>query len=275
MGLRQRALPAGWYPEGEAEIRGVIEGWQSRLAKGTEVGDSGIVPHAGWFYSGELAFSVLSSIRREVETIVVIGGHLPASGPIKAYTESGAETPLGPIETDLELLEAIRKEFSYDSDSSPDNTVEVHLPLIKFLFPEARYVGLRVPPTDTSILLGEFLCDRNGSGTSLAVVGSTDLTHYGPAYGQSNHGSGREAYLWARDENDKLFVEAMVSLELPLALQLADERRSACSAGGAVAAGSYARSLGIDEGRLIGYESSYRRRKSDSFVGYCGIVYDS
>ena len=222
--LRHRALPAGWYPEREAEIRGVIEGWQNRRAAVATLGDSGIVPHAGWFYSGELAFSVLSNIRREIETIVVVGGHLPSVDSIKAYTESGVETPLGPIDTDLELLEAIREEFSYHPDATPDNTVEVQLPLVKYLFPEARYVGLRVPPTNVSIMLGEFLADRSGHDKSLAVVGSTDLTHYGPAYGESNHGSGREAYLWARDQNDRSFIDAMISLELPLALSLAAAR---------------------------------------------------
>ena len=272
--IRQRALPAGWYPEGEAEIRGVVDEWQIRHPASKSLGSSGIVPHAGWYYSGELAFSVLSRFRSDLETIVVIGGHLPATDSIKAYAETGAETPLGPIETDLELLEEIRDEFSYEPDSTPDNTVEIQLPLVKYLYPRARYVGLRAPPAKVAIHLGEYLAERS-IDKNLGVVGSTDLTHYGPAYGHSNHGSGRDAYAWARDENDKQFIDAMVSLDLSLALQLAEDHRSACSAGGAVAAGAFARSRGIGEGVLVGYDSSYRRRESDSFVGYCGIIYES
>ena len=57
------------------------------------------------------------------------------------------------------------------------------------------------------------------------------------------------------------------------ALLLARKNFSACSAGGAVCALSFAKEKGIKKGKLIRYQTSWDIYPSDSFVGYAGIIY--
>ena len=70
-----------------------------------------------------------------------------------------------------------------DEDANPDNTVEVQLSFVKYLFPESMVLGLRAPPSDKSIKLGKLINDVGSQlNRKITVIGSTDLTHYGPSY---------------------------------------------------------------------------------------------
>jgi hypothetical protein len=142
------------------------------------------------------------------------------------------------------------------------------------LFPKARALALRAPPAEIALRLGEALaaCARE-TGRRTAVVGSTDLTHYGPNYGFSPRGSGAAALEWVREVNDRRLVDALVGLQLDQALQLSLRERSACSAGGAVAAARFAQELGCTGGRLLEYATSHDVHPGSSFVGYAAIIY--
>jgi hypothetical protein len=55
MEVRRRALPAGWYPVSARDCRREIEDYLRAAPprpEGLERVRGGIVPHAGWLYSG-------------------------------------------------------------------------------------------------------------------------------------------------------------------------------------------------------------------------------
>ena len=112
MTLRKRNLPAGWYPLTEQKTKERIEKYLKNIAKPGHQALAGIVPHAGWEFSGRIALEVLQNIYRESETVVVIGGHLPAGGGILAASEEEYETPLGNIDADVELLKTLKELIS-------------------------------------------------------------------------------------------------------------------------------------------------------------------
>lgn len=258
-------------------MKDLLKGWSDCPepgGKGPKNAVAGIVPHAGWFFSGRLSFDVFSSFPREVGTVVVIGGHLPENGGIVAAFEEGYETPLGAIEADFALLSYIKERLPLREDRNQDNTVEVQLPLIKYLFPDSKTLWLRAAPSEVAITLGQVLAGYRNTENSIVVVGSTDLTHYGSSYGFSPKGSGAAAADWVRNVNDKSFIEALLSQDAKRALALARKNRAACSAGGAAAASAFALSLGIHNGRLLRYSTSLEAHDSESFVGYAGIVYE-
>ncbi len=274
--VRMRGLPAGWYPESEVETRRVLDSWNRSCSPARRSAVAGVVPHAGWFFSGRLAYSVLCCVDPGVDAVVIVGGHLPERDRVLIITEAAAETPLGPIKTHEPLARAVADEFDAGGDSSVDNTVEVNLPIVKYVAPDARFVGVRVSPTKLSLSLGSFIGEwAERTGEKIAVIGSTDLTHYGPAYGFGGHGVGEEAVEWATDSNDRIFIERLLAGDFEGALAWANDRRAACSAGGAVAAGAFAETCGGGRGRLIEHTTSYRRSRSDSFVGYASIVYEN
>jgi AmmeMemoRadiSam system protein B len=287
MRIRKRALPSGWYPETSSEILQTLKDWE--LPHAEERGFSCIVPHAGWFFSGRLAFQTMARLRRDAETVVVVGGHLSPCDGILSYTEEGYETPLGDIPLDEELLSGVRRLVPSSPDRQRDNTVEVQLPLIKYLFPSARVCCFRASPSVAAIHLGRAIHEAAASlRKRVIVVGSTDLTHYGPNYGFYPQGGGKKAYLWVREVNDKRVVEAFLACDAETVLKRANEDQSACSAGGAVAAMEYGRlsaqgrtegwrgftgTSGKAEPELIGYLNSYEVYPQDSFVGYAGVVF--
>jgi len=272
--IRRRQLPPGWYPAGKDQTVRRIEEF---LRDGREAPPRAlavVAPHAGWEFSGRIACRALRCLPPDTETVVVVGGHLHPEDGVLAAFEQGYESPLGVIEADLDLLERLRTRLPIDEDRCADNTVEIQLPFVRYLLPKARALALRAAPAAIALRLGEAVaaCALE-AGRRTAVVGSTDLTHYGPNYGFSPRGSGAAALEWVREVNDRRLVDALVALELEKALQLALAERSACSAGGAVAAARFAQVRSCTAGRLLEYATSHDVHPGSSFVGYAAIIY--
>lgn len=274
MPIRTRGLPSGWYPETRRQTERVITQWDEKLDKNLPSAFTGIAPHAGWDFSGELANHVVSCLDRESDVIAVVGGHLPPSDKILCAVEDEFETPLGPIKAENSIRKRLFDTVEVTPDSWSDNTVEIQLPLIKHKFPRARVIYLRVSPTGAATTLGKALHEiSQGLSVRISVLGSTDFTHYGPAYGFMPAGHGDDAIQWVREQNDRVIIEHLLSMNLELALQHANEKSSACSAGAAAAAAFFAALRGSEKGTLLGYRMSYDYHKSESFVGYAGICY--
>jgi AmmeMemoRadiSam system protein B len=274
MKVRPRSLPPGWYPGGKEQTIRNIEEFRLSLAKPAGTAIAGVAPHAGWSFSGSIACHVFQSISTDAQTIVVVGGHLaPHSGLLAAF-EQGYETPLGVLDADMELLEVLRDSCSLREDRYADNTVEIQLPLLKYLHPEARALHLRASPSAEALQLGEELASAaERLGRNIAVVGSTDLTHYGDNYGFTPQGTGARALKWVKEVNDRRLIDALLAMELEDALDLAGREHSACSVGGAVAAARFAERNGAARGELLEYRTSYDLSPSSFFVGYGGIIY--
>lgn len=274
MKVRPRTLPPGWYPGSRAQVERVITDFLVDYTSVEEKIHSGIVPHAGWGFSGSIACRVISHIDPDHHTIVVVGGHLPPGNSVLAAFEEGYSTPLGILEADKELLSEIRKEMNITEDIYSDNTVEIQLPFIKYFFPDSRVLGMRAAPSHISEQLGQVLCHAARKlGKKIVVIGSTDLTHYGSNYGYSPHGFGKQAVQWVKEVNDKKFIDACITMDTGSALQHANKDHSACSAGGAVCAVSFAGEMGVKKGILLEYTTSWDIHPAESFVGYAGILY--
>ncbi len=276
MRLRKRCLPPGWYPAEARQTRAAIEAMLASLGPAEPTGVAGVAPHAGWEFSGALALAVFSRIPRTIDTMVIIGGHLGPSDGILAAFEEGYETPMGVIEADLGLLEALRARVVVREDRSADNTVEIQLPFVRHLFPGVKALGLRAAPSQDVTALGEALAEvSRGAGRRIAVVGSTDLTHYGPSYGFLPKGTGDRGHEWVRDVNDRRFIESLLAMDAGEAAARSLRERSACSAGGAIAAMGFARALGCTRGTLVKYMTSREVHPGESFVGYAALVYEA
>jgi AmmeMemoRadiSam system protein B len=274
MKTRRRCLPAGWYPAAPAETMREIEELRRRATPQPGRAWAGIAPHAGWHYSGRAALSVLLSVAGPVDTCVVVGGHLPQQGGVLAAFEDAYETPLGPLPVDRDLLALLKKNLTLREDIHPDNTVEIQLPLVKYVVPDCAGLWLRAAPSAEAIVLGQTLARLAAElKKNIFVLGSTDLTHYGDSYGFTPHGNGESAVRWVKEVNDKKLINHFLALDLPAALDAAEEDSSACSAGGAAAPAANCPPPGAAQGKLLSYYTSYDITPHDSFVGYAGILY--
>ncbi|HDQ14611.1 MAG TPA: AmmeMemoRadiSam system protein B [Sediminispirochaeta sp.] len=274
---RRRELPRGWYPDTAEDLKKTVEQWERSIRSEPELhGLAAIVPHAGWAFSGSLAYKTLRRLNRDVETVVLVGGHLPAGSGLVAAYEDLFETPMGDIPGDSELLQALSDQLALREDRRIDNTVEVQLPFIPVLFPRAKLLWLRVGASEEALELGRCLSGISEDlGRRINVVGSTDLTHYGPNYNFTPHGSGEQAREWAQNVNDAAIIRAMLEMDAQRVLELGNEKQAACSAGAAAAVIEYASVRFCREGVLVGYDSSYSLHRDSSFVGYAGVLYSS
>jgi AmmeMemoRadiSam system protein B len=275
--LRKRRLPAGWYPQTAAlttaAIRGFLDAAPPPVRERTAC--AAIAPHAGWFYSGRLAAASVLALKSDADTVVIIGGHLPVGAPPLFFEEDAAETPLGPFEIDAELRARLREALTASaSDCYQDNTIEVLLPLARFFFPAAKLLAVRLPPEPASFEAGTLLARLGDAlGRSLVVLGSTDLTHYGPAYGFSPKGAGQPALDWVRTVNDRALIQAVEAGDATAVLTTSRRDQSACSAGAILGALGFARERGATHPRLLAYATSADAESvvPSSFVGYASI----
>ncbi|MCX8013919.1 MAG: AmmeMemoRadiSam system protein B, partial [Rectinema sp.] len=133
---------------------------------------------------------------------------------------------------------------------------------------------LRVPPDYKAREVGSALMRAaTACGRTLRVIGSTDLTHYGPNYGFMPKGIGESAVEWVRNENDRGFISAILAMDAEKALAHARERYSACSSGAVAAAIAFALDSGAKRGVLIGHSLSWDIHRDRSFVGYAAISF--
>lgn len=298
MEIKKAAFAGSWYPANGNRCKEKIEHFLTENygpVKGRFAG--GVVPHAGWFFSGSIACRVIASIasylplspasgdtvpptRERVDAVFIFGMHM-APGSKPCVMVNGAwQTPLG----DLPVHEALAFEFASNREiratmDSPglfpeDNTIELQLPFIKYFFPDAAIVPVGVPPCDVAEKMGDLAVEAADKlGLNVVVIGSTDMTHYGTNYGFAPAGSGIHALGWVKNENDPKAIEAMCSMNCSAIIAQGLQNRNLCCAGAVAAAAAAARKMGAVKGIAFDYTTSYDKHPGASFVGYSGILF--
>ena len=280
--VRKAMFAGSWYPsrasECEREINSFLEAGQNiKVPDRRLVG--GIVPHAGWYFSGSIACNVISRLKSKdtPDVIVVFGMHLHPSSKCYLMPEGAWETPFGEIPVEAGLAAELVKNFSFSLETpdrfNQDNTVELQLPFIKYFFENTKIVAMGVPPSRSSLDIGRSVIGlAKEMGLTAKVIGSTDLTHYGSNYGFTSQGRGQQAVDWVRSQNDRRVIDAMLALEPEKVIDEALASQNACCAGAAATAIEAAKNLGANQADEIAYATSYDKSPGDSFVGYVGIV---
>ena len=283
MQIREYSLPQGWFPHDPSEVSRVISGYFKETPPSSNpVSSACIAPHAGWYYCGRLMALSLAALKKDAQTVAVIGGHLSIDYPALFAMEDAVRTPFGSLPIDKELRAALIKEFDVLQDGSAedkyrDNTIEVLLPMVHFFFPKANLLWLRLPASLEAYKAGKLLSKTaNKLGKKIAVVGSTDLTHYGRNYGFLPQGSGEKALRWVREVNDAAFIKA-VGGNPEEVLFRAEQDSSSCSAGAVLGAMGFASTEGLGGARLLEYATSADLDRGvnvlpDSFVGYAAMA---
>jgi len=248
---------------------------------------AGIVPHAGWAFSGQpaaMVFAAIKHVHEKVHTFVIFGAAHSYYGQSPALYEAGNWiTPLGEAAIDEELADQVLAERTTVSDiqaHSSEHSIEVQVPFIQHLFAGAKILPIVVPPTEQAIALGTSVGDIISKVEKKVVcIGSTDLTHYGPRYGFTPMGTGADALQWASEVNDRKFIDLALKLEAEGLLTSAAENCNACGAGAAAAAVAAAKKLGKTEGLLLAHTNSNEVMLRDmgtssaDSVGYAAIVF--
>jgi hypothetical protein len=279
--IRPPAVAGKFYPEAASTLKRAIDQFlQDALPSQAREPLAIVVPHAGYIYSGQICADGFNQVcGRDYEVVVILGTNhtAPALAKIALYPGAGFRTPLGVAKVDEETVAAlVAASPDCVADAAPhvrEHSVEVQVPFIQFLFPQARIVPAVVGDVDAA------LCDRFGAalawvckGRQALVVASSDLSHYPSAADAQGV--------------DKKTLEAIPSLDpaaLIAAIQKQAKRRipgldtSACGATPIMAAMAAARAMGATGGRVVSYANSgdIPVGERDRVVGYGAVVLGS
>ena len=247
----------------------------------------GLVPHAGWSYSGQLAAKtfVALSRHRPLETVVLPGAdHTGVVRQGEVFDSGVWRTPLGEVAIDQELAAALIAADPSMMRSNPDahgreHSLEVQVPLLQVINPKVRIVPVAVPPVPAAAVIGQTI------GRVLAekfpqavVVGSTDLTHHGGRF-PSPGGHGRTGAAWT-EANDRRILDIIEAMKPAEVIAEADRHFNACGAGAIAAAIAACVQAGASRGVLLDYTNSYQiiharypDDPDDTTVGYASVVF--
>jgi len=281
MKKRLSFLAGQWYPKNKSQCEKqildfknnarIIEDWNLNYR-------IGVVPHAGWIYSGRIANNVIynMSLKNQPELVILIGGHLGSNDKIYFMDECAVETPFGDIscnsDYNCELLKNLPAIMEDPDSYEPDNTTELQLPFIKYYFPESKIFICRIPPNDSAF---DFALNLDNlikkKYINCSIVCSTDLTHYGFRFGFTPAGTGAQALDWVKIINDKEIIDYALNIDGRAVLISALSKHNSCC-GGAIAAGvELARLSSCKYGKLIDYYTSAdaaNEKSPSDFVGY-------
>ncbi|NLW87553.1 MAG: AmmeMemoRadiSam system protein B [Planctomycetes bacterium] len=246
----------------------------------------GIVPHAGWIYSGKLAAAVFKALAQDaMKTVVLLGADHTGSAGIGEVFDSGVwRTPIGEAQVDADLARELIASAGDMLRSNPEahtdeHSLEVQVPLIQVLVPSAKIVPILVPPialsVDIGAAIGKVLAGRQG----VKVVASSDMTHHGGARFPAPGGRGEAGEKWSR-ENDRRLIELVEGMNDASIVPETRAHQNACGAGAIAAAIAATRQMGASRGVLLEYTNSfeivhgiYPGEADDTTVGYAAILF--
>lgn len=280
---RQAAQAGFFYPNSPDACRDLLQ----RCITSKQVSLSkrivaAIVPHAGWVYSGTTAGMVYSAIHENniPKTFIIFGAvHVRGVNRACIWRKGYWQTPLGEIAIDNDLADKILQCAADIVEDNPhvhlnEHSIEVQIPFIQHLFPNAQIVPIMVPALVGIEHLGEKIAKIVDEGT--IALASTDMTHYGNRFGFAPQGAGHQALEWVKQQNDQQMLQLILQLKAEEVVTEAMAHHNACGAGAISALLAYARVLGRTSGQLLDYTTSWDvhpERTIDSFVGYSGIVF--
>ncbi len=200
LGMALESTIAGsWYPGTDREIRAVCGNWEKAAGLGSEAASPGsnvlVLPHAGWAYSGEIAWSAVQAVRgaKFRRVVVLAPSHRAWIENRLVAPESGdVSTPLGRIAVDREWLDRlalVAPVARNDRVHAAEHSAQIEFPLIQLALGE----GFSVVP----LVMGSFgedqmaMCARALArlmdAETLLVI-SSDFTHYGDDFSYTPYG---------------------------------------------------------------------------------------
>ncbi len=265
-----------------------------QLLAGAQVPDAlpkrlygGVVPHAGWAYSGRLAALTFKALAgaASLKTVVLFGAdHTGAVQLGEVYASGSWLSPLGQVPIDESLAKAVLAAGGDCCRANEDahaceHSIEVQIPLLQVVAPDVRILPISVAPTPQAMDVGRAVAEAIGDRAGeVAIVASTDLSHHGghfPAPG----GRGEIGEQWTR-ENDQRVVDLAEAMDAESILPETSSHMNACGPGALTAAIVACKALGATRGICLEYTNSYvitheqyPHEFDDTTVGYASIVF--
>ena len=262
--MRTPAVSGQFYPRSKNDLNREIRRCFVDVPSTERAVLGGVVPHAGYIYSGKTSAYVYSTLPR-ADTFVILGpNHTGYGSPVSVSSETWT-TPLGEVSSDTEFIKALPKKI-IDLDETAhkyEHSIEVQLPFLQHRFKNFRIVPVCVGMQDemTAVDIGMEISEAiRRVKRKVVIIASSDFSHYRPDR--------------AAREDDAYFIDAILGLDIPEFYRRLEERSaSVCGYGPIAAMLAASKDLGVKKATLLKYTTSGDMTGDlSSVVGYAGIV---
>jgi MEMO1 family protein len=264
--VRPAAVAGKFYPQDPKKLAASVRSYiVSEEQPETVLGC--VVPHAGYIYSGHVAGAVYGRIRVHRRCIILCPNHTGLGTPLSIMSRGSWQTPLGDVEIDSEMGDALLRAFPLLTDGSAahrtEHAIEVQLPFLQTLRSGIRFVPIALGTRQFEALegLGFAIADvLSEMDEPILVVASSDMNHY-------------ESDPVTRVKDEKA-IERILALDARgLYDVVMEEEVSMCGFGPTVAMLTAARQRGATRADLVKYATSGDVSGDRQLVvGYAGIV---
>jgi AmmeMemoRadiSam system protein B len=184
--MRIPVVAGQFYPSNPRTLKKDIKSYFSGITIKPDPAIMGaVVPHAGYMYSGRTAAHVYAALPN-ADTFVIIGPNHTGYGSMVSASADTWRTPLGDVDSDLDLIESIPRRI-IDIDESAhqyEHSIEVQIPFLQTLFKDFKIVSVCMGLQDeetTRDVSDELMDAISETDKKVVVIASSDFTHYKPA----------------------------------------------------------------------------------------------
>ena len=263
--VRKTVVEGQFYP---ADKKGLLEQLDDMIPAGEKKVDAigAVMPHAGYVCSGYVAGETYGRLKPG-DTYIILGPNHTGYGKRFAACGESWMTPLGEVGVDNDLLEGIMNKtglISMDITAHVfEHSIEVQLPFIQKISPEAKIVPLTVRhgTFEEYREVAEAITSAvEGQSKKVVVIASSDMTHY-------------EKREIAR-EKDKKAIQAVLDLDAKRLLDVVErENITMCGYIPTVIMLLSACGMGAKKSELVKYtDSGDVTGDTLQVVGYAGIL---
>lgn len=277
---REAAVAGSFYPDDPGELRRAVHAFLDAAPQAGVLDPAAIlVPHAGYIYSGQIAADAFRQVvGNDYSTVIILGTNHTTAGfrGASIWPDGSYRTPLGGIEVNgkmaRRLMEADER-FTFRRDvHQKEHSVEVEIPFIQTLFPEAKILPVVVGTNALDFCrdLG-FALARVMDDEKTLIVASSDLSHY-PAYEEAIRADHNIIRAVCTLEPSK--VKESISAEMSRGVPSLST--CACGEGPILTAMFAASKMGARRGVVVSYANSGDAPVGDRkrVVGYAAVVLD-
>jgi AmmeMemoRadiSam system protein B/AmmeMemoRadiSam system protein A len=188
--VKRADLAGSWYPASGTILEATLNSCLEKAGSPKFNGElfALIVPHAGYQFSGPVAARAFKVARKEnINTVIILGfSHRNFFDGVSVYDRGAFATPLGDIQVDSdfarELISKNQRIFFHPDIFTGENSIEMQLPFIKFVLPDAKVVPVifGTQNFDDAAIFADALASSLKGKSGYLVLASTDLSHYHP-----------------------------------------------------------------------------------------------
>ena len=275
--VRRPAVAGSFYPSEATELNRVLRDCFLNHPLGPQGVEwpypsllGGVVPHAGYIYSGPCAAHFYSRLEKDVKRVVLLGVDHQGVGARAALSPATYwETPLGKVQVDQDFTEFLRGRLDFlaedDGSHHQEHSIEVQLPFLQTVLKEFTFlpISLSSLSEEECAQLGHaiaHMCQTEGAPKKKTLlIASSDLNHYLPP---------RET-----ERLDGMALARLLDLDPKGLLTTVErERISMCGVIPAAVMLFAARQMGAKQARLLKHCHSGDVTPMDDVVGYASVA---